>query len=853
MDVLNQKSTEMEKNWLPSLIAINAINTATSDYRTAEALRVLAHTNDDATKQTRQMQHILQQINILRKEYERLISSDQERSIYEEFVKGFENYLTESQSSQKSVHEFEDYLTEDHLHEIEQLKESGILFNTFSTHLTRLVKLNQEAAFQTSRSGDQIFSESQTLFVGIDITFIILIFIFMVLVQGWMTETITFKEIDDDDQSDKVSFLNKLTIKTKLRLDSLGTFALFVLFAWLALNRIHAANEKSTEIEVNWLPSVVYVNAINTATSDLRIAEATHILSTDEAEMLKYEKTIKDLQNHIGKLFSEYSNLISSEEETNMYNRFIQKYGEYLTASASAMELSRKNKNEQAAIQLKQSGLIFHSMNTELVELVELNDRAAVQASHEGNEIFDLSISILIGASVCILILAILKMFLFESMISRPLARLTNTIQELARGNVSNHKIELRYDEIGYMAQAVKKISTILEALIKDSLELIDSAQLGILSARIEVNNHPGTFGVIVAGMNELIGVLNKPLIEVAEVMQQLALGHLDERIQGSYEGDLRALKANVNRSLESLVSLLSELAKVTNKMAQNDLTYKVNGNYQGDFSALKTDVNHAIAEIQEILTTISSSTEQMASATAETVEVANHVVEQSAKQMGSLDEIASAITESSASVAQIADSAKDGGQLASSTANLAETGKEQLSQLVEIIEKVAEEYSQIEQITGKITRIADKTHLLSLNAGLEAVRAGEHGLGFGFVAQQIGKLAEEVSLSAKDIGSLIANSTKNVELSVNSAKQTQKSIEDIAQAASESGIAVHSISTAIIQQSAAIDWISEQVSKNQSSGQANTAAAIEISNTMAQLAKTVDNIYSQIQTFKLS
>jgi len=854
MHIVNQKSTEMEENWLPSLIVVNAINTATSDYRTAEALHALTTDHAEIERQAKQMKRILQEINTLRKKYEKLVSSEEERSIYQAFVKEFELYLRDSSHEHEDVQTFQSYIGEsDILNEIKHLNESGVLFDKFSTHLTRLVKLNEESALNASRSGDQIFSESKTFFIGIDVAFIVLCIIFIVLVQNWMTVKVRFRKIDDAEQSEKVSFLNKLTIKTKLRLDSLLVFILIVLLAWLALDRIHAVNEKSTEIEVNWLPSVVYVNAMNTATSDLRIAEATHILTTDEEKMLKHEKEIKDLTYEIGVLFSKYSALISSEEEQDIYNQFIQKYGDYLTASDSAMKLSRDNKNAEAAEQLKQSGLVFHSMSAELVKLVELNERSAIHASHQGDEIFELSISIMIGASLCALILAILKMFLFESMISRPLARLTNIIQELAEGNISDHEIELRYDEIGYMAQSVQKISTTLDALINDSLELIHSAQLGILSARIDAESHPGKFAVIVTGMNELIEVLNKPLVEIAEVMQQLALGHLDERIKGNYEGDLQALKTNVNRSLESLVNLLSDLVHVSNKMALNDLTCRIESNYQGDFSALKVDVNHAVEQIQKVLVSVASSTEQMSTATVETVDAANHVVEQSSNQMNALDEIASAITQSSANVSQIADSAKDGEQLSRSTAELATVGKNLLLKLVEIIEKTADEYNQIEQITGKITRIADKTHLLSLNAGLEAVRAGEHGLGFGFVAQQIGKLAEEASSSAKDIGSLIANSTKNVELSVGAAKQTQKAIEEITQAASESGTAVQSISSAIVQQSSAIEWISEQVSKNQSSGQENTEAAIKISNTMAQLAKTVDNIYSQIQTFKLS
>lgn len=650
----------------------------------------------------------------------------------------------------------------------------------------------------------------------------------------------------------QANFINQLTIKTKLRLAFLTLAVLFSSFAWLALNQIGAVNNKSTEIEIDWLPSVVAINAINTVTSELD-AEALHILITDSAEMIEHEKAIDGLRQKIEQLRSKYEPLISSEEERNLYQKFARKYDEYLAASKIAIEHSHKNENELAADQLKQSDAISDDMSADLLKLVELNNQGAINASHEGDAIFHHSKNILLGASIGVFIFAILLMIIFERIISRPLIHLTEIIQKLASGDFSmKQTLPHRYDEIGQIAQAISAITQTLETLISDSVELINAAQTGSLSVRVESSRHPGEFGVIVSGMNQLLEVLNKPLVEIAEVMQQLALGNLKGRIQGAYEGDLRALKANINRSLDALVGLLAELSEVTDYMAKGDLTHTINGNYQGEFSVLKANINHAITQMQAILKTIMTNTEHVSVGATQTVAAADHVAEQSARQMSSLDEIATAVVESSSAVGQIADSAKQGGQLAKSTAELAMVGRVQLSQLVEIIEQIAAEYGRIEQITGKITRIADKTHLLSLNAGLEAVRAGEHGLGFGFVAQQIGKLAEEASLSARDIGSLIADSSQSVALGVNTAQQTQNAIESIAKSAQESGGTVQSISAAIVQQSAAIGWISEQVSKIQSTGQANAAAAEEISATMKQLANNVQQTYNQVQQFKV-
>jgi methyl-accepting chemotaxis protein len=61
-----------------------------------------------------------------------------------------------------------------------------------------------------------------------------------------------------------------------------------------------------------------------------------------------------------------------------------------------------------------------------------------------------------------------------------------------------------------------------------------------------------------------------------------------------------------------------------------------------------------------------------------------------------------------------------------------------------------------ITSIIQKIKSIADQTHLLSLNASIEAARAGDSGRGFAIVASEVGKLADESSRSTKEISTLV-------------------------------------------------------------------------------------------------
>jgi len=882
MNVLNQKTIDMDVSWLPSIVKINGIAVKTSSYRIAELLHVLSLTPQEMEQQEKEMERLTQELATLKKEYEPLISSENERATYQSFLLKYDEYLQASKEA----------LSHSRANENEQAalqsRKSGILFKVFRAELAKLVTLNQVGGAESSRGGNEIFVEAQTVIIIINIVVTIAIFVIMLLIEGWASRTETITVIENDAKYAQASFINRLSIRAKLRAAFLGLAALFMLFTWLSLNRMYLVNQQSTEMEVTWLPAVISVNAVNIATSDLNTAIFKAISSSDANEKMKQGKAIQAMKTMIAEHVQKYEPTINSDEERNIYREFDRKYNEYLAAVDEVLAISRKftdkplavttdiqtekddkpvettvvesadlslsQQNEMINTQLQRADMLFNDMSIDLLKLVEFNNKGAKDASHEGDRLYGLSTTVLMGASACVLVLAIFLMVLFEKIVSRPLTRLATIVKEVAGGKVVITKEYTdRYDEVGHIAKAVRDITQTLDTLLRDSAELINAAQMGVLSTRIDAARHPGEFGAIIAGMNQLLAILSKPLVEVAEVMQQLALGNLNKRVEGAYEGDLRTLKANVNRSLDSLVTLLTELSDITKNMAIGDLTHMIEGNYQGDFSALKLNTNQSLKQMKEILTIVVANTEHIALASTQTVSAAEHVSEQSAKQLSALDEVAAAVVETSAAIGQIADNTKRTGELAVSTAELAANGRIQLIKLTEIIEKISDEYKRIEQITTKINRIADKTHLLSLNAGLEAVRAGEHGLGFGFVAQQIGKLAEEASLSARDIGTLIANSSQSVSLSVNTAQQTRIAVENITKAAQESGSAVESISAAITQQSSATDWISEQVSKIQGGGQENAAAAEEIGATMLKLSETIQETHMQVQRFKLA
>ncbi|MBI1206475.1 MAG: HAMP domain-containing protein [Azospirillum sp.] len=648
--------------------------------------------------------------------------------------------------------------------------------------------------------------------------------------------------------------MNAITIKTKLRLAFLGLAGCFLAVGLITIERMAELNHFSTEMEQNWIPSLVLTATINTATSDYRIGEALHVLSTDPEEMARREQELSGLEGEIAKARATYEPLIDSAEEQTIYGDFAKQYAAYLAASRQAIIHSRANQNDAAAAQLKESGRMFQEFSAHLTRLVELNQQSAMAASEEGNRIFASSRTIVIGSSIAVLAIAILLAWAAERMISRPIAELSAAVAKVSEGILD---ITLpgqgRGDEVGRIATAAAGTVATIRSVVGGLHAMIAEARAGNLSVRADAGRYKGEFGTLLKGANELVEALTRPLLEVAEVMQRLAAGDLSGRMQGAYEGDLRALKANVNRSLDALAGLLAEVGRVAEGLASGDLRPTIDGSYQGAFAGLKANVNQGMARLGELLTAIAGNTTQVASATTETTAAAQQVAQGSTQQMATLAELSAAIGQTAAAVEHVAVNSATGSTIARSASELAAAGRTELGALAEEVERIAGRHGRIDQITAAITRIADKTQVLSINAGIEAARAGDAGRGFGVVAHQIGRLAEEAALAARDIGALVGEATEGVKRSADGVRGARATMDRIAEAAASSGATVATIASAITEQSGIVQTLSQQVGDLHVAGEANAAAAEEIGATMEELARMVHQTRAQVDRFTLA
>ncbi|NEW07905.1 methyl-accepting chemotaxis protein [Paenibacillus sp. SYP-B3998] len=230
------------------------------------------------------------------------------------------------------------------------------------------------------------------------------------------------------------------------------------------------------------------------------------------------------------------------------------------------------------------------------------------------------------------------------------------------------------------------------------------------------------------------------------------------------------------------LLKLRKEIHTLVEK--GGDLTQSIGVSGKNEIGQLATSLNEFIANLRGIVANVVGYANQVEEFSSSSSLSAAEVGNASNQVAVIIQDVANGSSKQTSSVMEIAENMANTQQLVSTTKNeieqatdnalratvFAEQGGEAILDAVQEVEKIVEITSetrtlirkleessnQIGEIITTITAIASSTHLLALNASIEAARAGEHGKGFGVVASEIRKLAEQSEVATEKISTLV-------------------------------------------------------------------------------------------------
>ncbi|MBY0483169.1 MAG: MCP four helix bundle domain-containing protein, partial [Nitrosomonas sp.] len=289
--------------------------------------------------------------------------------------------------------------------------------------------------------------------------------------------------------------LNDMKIGTKLSGSFMVLLGFMIFLGVFSLFQLNSLNKAATAITGEWLPASKAAADLNLFTSDFRIGEMSHVLSTSEQDMHHYEKEIANLLPRIDKASEESKRLISSPEEQKIFDLFSERWGQYLAAHRQLISLSRANKTEEArAFMNGQSKQVYDEMSDQLIKLSDLNTAGGIAASEVADQTFAMSQTLVIALlAIAIAIGIVLALVITRNLLAQLGGEpkyAAEVMQKIAAGDLSsNIVVNTKYPNS--MLFAIKEMQDSLVKIvseIRSGTDTISTASGEIASGNLDLS-----------------------------------------------------------------------------------------------------------------------------------------------------------------------------------------------------------------------------------------------------------------------------------------------------------------------------------------------------------------------------
>lgn len=253
---------------------------------------------------------------------------------------------------------------------------------------------------------------------------------------------------------------------------------------------------------------------------------------------------------------------------------------------------------------------------------------------------------------------------------------------------------------------------------------------------------------------------------------------------------------------------------------------------------------------VKNVLGHLSNTSENLTTLSRSLTVSSHKLADGSSEQAASIQETSSTLEESASMVSQTTQNTKEADVLAKLTKEAANKGDYEMQTMLEAMKELQVSSGEISKIIKVIDEIAFQTNILSLNAAVEAARAGDAGKGFAVVAEEVRSLAQRSAQATKDTTKIIES---NIILSEKCLSITQQVGMSLAQINSESNKVsdlLSEISTASQEQEIGINQINQAVSRMESVIQTNATTASESANSAEELntcAESLEDIMNSL------
>ncbi len=299
--------------------------------------------------------------------------------------------------------------------------------------------------------------------------------------------------------------------------------------------------------------------------------------------------------------------------------------------------------------------------------------------------------------------------------------------------------------------------------------------------------------------------------------------------------------------TVRNLRSYIGEISDVLGAIAKGDLTRDTHQDYTGDFLAIKKSLESILSALNQTMGQIAASAIHVSDGSDQVSASAQSLAQGATEQASAVTEISTTISDISEGARQTSDAAAEVGSFVNQAGAQLGISIESVKDLSDSMERIASDSKQISTIIATIENIAFQINILSLNAAVEAARAGAAGKGFAVVADEISSLASKSDEAAKATKDLIESSAVTIKEGGKVMNRVSEALERTGQLAGNVTTKMEQVVDAVEKQTLAmeqvatgVEQISAVVENNSATSQECAAASEELSNQSGLLKELI-------------
>ena len=476
--------------------------------------------------------------------------------------------------------------------------------------------------------------------------------------------------------------------------------------------------------------------------------------------------------------------------------RTIQALDRYLAIVDNIFTKAAANHRDEALAELRQGGGAVTDVVQALNVLADTKEELGVKTFEESHEAYVAGRATLVGAIAGGVLLAMALGVFIARTIVKPLGKAVTVCEAVAQGDYSLRLDVHTKDEIGQMAGALNQS---IDASVKmmDDIKEAGEREKELQAQRAEEERRRAEEE-------------QRRKDEEVAIEQQRAE---EERRRKEEQAAAEREQAELDRrKAEELRRKVDQLLAVVNAAAMGDLTRKVTVEGDEAIDELAAGIKKMLEDLSSVIGQVTESASQFNEGSRVIAESSQTLAQGAQSQSSGVEEMSASIEELARSIDGVKGNAQEADHMARRATKLAEEGGGAVRKSIEAMELIRTSSNQISEIIQVISEIASQTNLLALNAAIEAARAGEHGMGFAVVADEVRKLAERSNQAAREISTLIKESTARVEEGAQLSEETGKSFKQIVEGVESTAVKIAEIATATIQQAANADEVSKAI-----------------------------------------